>query len=233
MRHSNRIYLANIGVNASHRLVSPLAADGSFTLVTIPESVQVEGLIRYGDVPHLKAVVPEKYWSVATHYDPDFERLTFGDNVGWAPRAAALKGCRPGDWIFFIARLVGQQGPVFALVGGLHLEGTLTEGPRYEANAHVRRARATGVWDGFWVFAGGPASGLFRRALIVRREEAELLFRNRSGERWLWRQDRTVLQTIGSYTRSCRCIIDPAQDGQRASDWWQLLRERVGFAPWR
>lgn len=250
MRHSNgripenRIFLANIGVNAAHRLVSPLADDGSFTLVSIPEddaSLSGPGLVRYGDVPHLRATVPERFWSRVTHYDPEFETFTFGDNCGWAPRAAALRACRAGDWIFFIARLVGSAGPVFALVGGLQVESILRDarGPsdqlrRYAANAHVRRAQADArYWDGFWVFAGGPASGLFERALLIGRPEAELLLRDRTGEPWSWRSDRSVLQTIGSYTRSCRCVVDPSVDPERAALWWALLGDRVGFAPWQ
>lgn len=238
-----RIFLANVGVNAAHRLSSPLNEDGGFTLVTIPEERDLPGLVRYGDIPAIRAVVPEKYWPRATHYDPEFDTLTYGDNCGWAPRAAALKTCRPGDWIFFIARLMGSGGPVFAVVGCLEIEAILRdvrqrpndqELARFGANAHVRRGLADpAYWDGFWVFGGSPRSRAFSRALVVGREEAELLLRNRSGEAWDWRANRTELQTIGSYTRSCRCVIDPALDPGRADEWWSLLRDRVGFAPWQ
>ncbi|MFI5267144.1 MAG: hypothetical protein ACHQ7M_07185 [Chloroflexota bacterium] len=238
-----RIFLANVGVNAAHRLRSPLNEDGSFTLVTIPEDRDLPGLARYGDVPAMRAVVPEKYWARATHYDPEFETLTYGDNCGWAPRAAALKACRPGDWIFFIARRIGAAGPVFAVVGCLKVAVILQDArqhpgeqalARFAANAHVRRALAEpAYWDGFWVFAGGPGSRAFDRALVVGREEADLLLRNRTGDAWDWRSSRTELQTIGSYTRSCRCVIDPEVDPVRASKWWAMLRDRVGFAPWQ
>lgn len=245
LANSGRVFLANVGVNAAHRLMSPLAANGSFTLVPIPEENRLTGpsLVRYGDVPRLRHIVPERYWDRATHYDPEFETFTYGDNCGWAPRAAALKACRPGDWIFFIARLVGATGPLFAIVGGLHVEAILKdvrkrpeEGAlrRFGANAHVRRGLADErYWDGFWVFAGGPASHLFDRAVVIGRAEAELLFRDRTGAAWEWRPARSELQTIGSYTRSCRCVLDPAADPERAAAWWALLSDRVGFAPWR
>lgn len=216
--------------------------DGSFTLVPIPELIDGPGLVHYGDVARLRAVVPERYWTVATHYDPEFETLTYGDNCATAPRAAALKNCRVGDWLFFIARLVGAAGPLFAIVGGLHVDAILKDVRgepdgqdmrRFGANAHVHRGCAEPrFWDGFWVFAGGPRSQLFRQALVVGRTEAELLFRDRAGQAWSWRAGRTDLQTIGSYTRSCRCVIDPAVDAGRAGEWWSLLRERVGFGPW-
>lgn len=240
-----RIFLANVGVNAAHRLVSPLREDGGFTLVTIPEQDGLDGtgIVRYGDVPHLRALVPPTLWNRVTHYDPEFETFTYGDNCATAPRAAALKSCRRGDWIFFIARLVGNAGPVFAVIGGLEVESILTDVRarpeeerlrRYAANAHVRRAVADArYWDGFWVFAGSPVSGLFEHALVVGRAECELLFRNRSGGAWDWRAGRTELQTIGSYTRSCRCVIDPTSDPDRARNWWALLSDRVGYSPWR
>lgn len=238
-----RIFLANVGVNAAHRLYSPLHEDGSFTLVTIPEQRDLPGMVRYGDVPALRRTVPDKYWTRATHYDPEFETLTYGDNCGWAPRAAALRRCQPGDWLFFIARLVGALGPAFGVIGCLHVESILRDArqrpdeqavARFRANAHVRRALADDAyWDGFWVFAGGPASQRFERALMIGREEADLLLRDRNGHAWDWRAGRTVLQTIGSYTRSCRCVIDPQLDPKRAGAWWALLRDRVGFAPWQ
>jgi Nucleotide modification associated domain 3 len=228
-----RIYLANVGVNAQHRFVSPLHDDGSFTLVTIPETIDGPGLVHYGDVSRLRKVVPERYWNRATHYDPEFETLTYGDNCGTAPRAAALKSCREGDWIFFIARLVGAAGPVFGLVGGLQIEAILRDvrrAPsrqtmrRFGANAHIRRGCADPrYWDGFWVFGGGPGSCVFERVLVIGREEADLLFTDRSGGSWLWRDGRTDLQTIGSYTRSCRCVIDPEANPARAQEWWALL----------
>ncbi|MDE3078082.1 MAG: hypothetical protein KGJ86_21875 [Chloroflexota bacterium] len=234
-----RIFLANVGVNASHRLTSPLRADGAFTLVTIPEAPGLDGpqLVRYGDVKHLREVVPERYWGAATHHDPEFESLTYGDNCARAARAAALKGCRPGDWIVFLARLVGEAGAVFALVGLLEVESILRDVrarpepgamARYSRNAHIRRALADErFWDGFWVFAGTPRSRMFTRAVVVGRPEAELLFRDRDGAAWNWRPGRSDLQTIGSYTRTCRCIIDGATAAERWCHFWQLVAPEV------
>ncbi len=232
---TGRVFLANVGANASHRLTSPLRPDGSFTLVSIPEDCDLQGerLVRYGQVPHLREAVPERFWTRATHYDPEFETLTYGDNCGRAARAVALKSCLPGDWIVFIARLVGATGPIFALVGMLEIEGILKDvrshpGPedigRYGSNAHIRRATADPrLWDGFWVFAGTPRSGLFETAVQIARPEAEVLLRDRLGGLWEWRQDRSELQTIGSYTRSCRCIIDPAREPDRHKRFWELV----------
>src|SRR4051794_1970553 len=72
---TGKIFLANIGVNASHHFASPLRPDGAFTLVTIPEDRALAGttLVRYGDRPDLRDVVPQDYWTVSTHYDPEFQ----------------------------------------------------------------------------------------------------------------------------------------------------------------
>ena len=40
----------------------------------------------------------------------DRHTFTYGDDCEVAPRAASLKGMGPGDYIFFIARLVGYAG---------------------------------------------------------------------------------------------------------------------------
>jgi len=50
------------------------------------------------------------------------------------------------------------------------------------------------------VFRGGTGSGFYRKARPFRREEVETLF----SEPWLWRENRSDLQTIGSYTRTIR-----------------------------
>ncbi|MGH2469337.1 MAG: hypothetical protein ACRDGF_04620, partial [Chloroflexota bacterium] len=218
---AGKIYLANVGVNASHRLRSPLHADGTFTLVTIPEPAGLSGasLRTYGSVPDLATLVPERRHAQATHYDPEFETRTYGDNCSRAARAAALRQVRPGDCIVFIARLHGGAGPLFALVGILEVEAILPnvrarpapeEMRRFGANAHIRRALADPRWwDGFWVFAGTVRSGLLRRAVPIGRAEAQLLLRDRAGSPWAWPSARSDLQTIGSYTRTCRCVIDP------------------------
>ena len=32
---------------------------------------------------------------------------------------------------------------------------------------------------------------------------------------WIWKSNRTDLQTIGSYTRTCRCVIDPNRQSEQ------------------
>ena len=191
------VFLANVGVNASHPVSSPLHADGTFELVPIPEPVAWRPPMLRGWRDH------------AVHLDPDFTTTpaSYGDNCRRAGRAYSLRRAQRGDAIIFLARLVNHR-PGFHLVGGLEIDDVLTDvvadpGPGWwDANAHVRRARATGKWDSFWVFRGSSGSRLFEHAAPFGRAELKIVF----GEHLRWPEQRTELQTIGSYTRAVRRI---------------------------
>ena len=193
-------FLANVGVNCSHRVASPLFEDGTFQLNPIPESIPWAP-------PMLR--LPPVWGERAVHLDPDLTSRcpTYGDNCRMAPRAFALRAAKSSDQIHFLARLTPNHGQAgFYIVGKLVIEDEIEDvhaepGPGWwDGNAHVRRARATGVWDRFWVFKGGPGSGLYRRARPFARKQADRAF----GRTWLWRTNRSELQTIGSYTRTIR-----------------------------
>jgi hypothetical protein len=204
------VFIANVGANAGHTSRSPLFDDGSFRLLPIPECRKWRApMLRLKDLPELAEHAPESLARIPVHLDPDFRSPvpTYGDNCRRAARAFALRKARANDLIVFLARLHPKSAPpAFYLVGELRIEAILPDvtadpGPGWwDANAHLRRARATGEWDSFWVFKGGPGSGLYPKARPFRREEVETLF----SEPWLWRENRSELQTIGSYTRSIR-----------------------------
>ena len=201
-------YLANIGANAAHRVSSPLFADGSFVLYPIPEQQLWAPPMRQ---------LPEIWGERAVHLDPDLDGdpPTYGDNCRTAGRAFSLRRAEPGDVIVFVARLHPRTGepPAFFLVGTLavaEVKPDLTEDPGpgwWDGNAHVRRARAGGVWNSFWVFRGDGRSRLFDRAIPFGRTEADHVF----GRAWRWREERSDLQTIGSYTRAVRRLTGPAE----------------------
>ncbi len=136
-----------------------------------------------------------------------------------------MKEARPADLIFFLVRLArwsegrftGETG--FFLIGFIEVESVFrasadpagaTPPDRYAANAHVRRAmNDSQYWDGFWVFAGSERSTRFPRAVPVDRAFAYRVLRTATGQPYAWSPNRSELQVIGSYTRACRCIIDP------------------------
>ncbi|MDQ6691216.1 MAG: hypothetical protein M3Z13_00465 [Candidatus Dormibacteraeota bacterium] len=208
------VFLANIGVNAGHAARSPILGDGSFVVIPIPErQTWRPPMLRLGDLEQVAAHAPSRLAGVAVHLDPDLANSipTYGDNCRRAARAYVLRRAAPDDRIVFLARLHPADAPAaFYLVGELViaeiLPDVLADPGRgwWDANAHVRRARATGLWDSFWVFRGGPGSRFYPQARPFRRAEVESLF----DTPWLWRANRTELQTIGSYTRTIRLLPD-------------------------
>ena len=204
-------FVANVGVNSSHAACSPLFADGSFQLLPIPERLPWrKPMLRVSDVARVAEYSPRSWRARPVHLDPDlmFSTPTYGDNCRRAGRAFSLRHATPGDAIYFLARLQPATEPAgFYLVGSLEIAEILSDvtaepGPGWwDGNAHVRRARATGIWDSFWVFKGTTSSRLFERAVPFLREDLETLFGS-----VIWRSGRSELQTIGSYTRAVRRI---------------------------
>ena len=201
------VFLANVGVNASHPVSSPLREDGSFELVPIPERVPWRPPMLRG------------WRHKAVHLDPDFTSTpaTYGDNCRRAGRAFSLRRAQRGDLIVFLARLVNHEAG-FYLVGRLEIDDVLVDvtsdpGPGWwDANAHVRRARAIGVWDSFWLFKGSESSRQFGRAIPFARQDAANAF----GDTWRWSAHRSELQTIGSYTRAVRRIEGAGEEWLRS-----------------
>ncbi len=260
-----RIYLANVGANASHRFSSPLFEDGSFEFIPIPEDRELPDshAVRYRDLrsfnepdSDLKSYVPERLWDASAHNDPEFKTFTYGDNCETSPRAASLRQMEQGDLLLFIARLASfsRRPPAtsaqpthlatygFYLVGFLEIEEVLRDVRRrpgardlrrFSENAHLRRGMTDdSLWDRFWVFGGSERSRRFRRAVPVTRAMAGRVFTAADGSPWQWPLNRTELQVIGSYPRSCRCVVDPSLPGHtaRAKALWEWVREHAGPA---
>jgi hypothetical protein len=209
-------FLANVGVNASHRLRSPLLPDGAFTLLPIPEHDPWRPpMLRLIDLPHVAPNVPPRWLETPVHHDPDLTSThpTYGDNCRRAARAYSLRQASAGDSIHFVASLHDGTRAAFHLVGVLQIAEILADvehdpGPGWwDANAHIRRARATGRWDCFWVFRGGSGSRLHRKAIPFNRPQAESIF----DAAWQWPSHRTEMQTLASHTRAIRRLDGTAE----------------------
>lgn len=208
-------YLANVGATAAHRVASTLRADGSFVLAPIPEPVAWHPpMLRYRDLPAVAA--PAGWLDRAVHLDPDLNGrpATYGDNCSTAGRAYSLRRAAPGDLLVFAARLSGA----IHLVGALEVDDVLREvtddpGPGWwDANAHLRRARATGAWNRFWVFRGSVRSGLFGRAVRLDRDLAGTLLPI------AWNPRRTEQQSLASHTRAVRRLEGESE--RRLRELW-------------
>ena len=254
---AGRIFLINVGTNASHPFCSPIFRDGTFEFVPIPEDRNLEKphSFNYRDLHsfydpsnNLEEFIPLKFLDNTAHNDPEFDTFTYGDNCDVNSRAASLKKVERGDFLFFIARLQSwNEGPTeeygFYLIGYLHVEkiaSSIIELPgndtldRFSANAHFRRAMSDPMlWDSFWVFAGSSWSKRFQKAVPVNREICDRLFRSADGGKWKWgrkNSPRTDLQVIGSYTRTCRSVIDPLtkEGNERLRILWEWVDRYSG-----
>ena len=200
-----RLFVANVGVNSSDAqkrgMRSPLLPDGSFEFVPIKEPSRFRAAVSiptYRELPswtgrwsNLGPVVPEAAQTYRAHSDPDFKGLTYGD-IG-SSRASALSRVRPGDQLWFLARLWEHDGErftgasTFYFVGRLMVELnlwveslTVAVPPvfrqRLERNAHWRRWME-GDREPFRALVGElDESCRFERPVRVTPEVARLLF---------------------------------------------------------
>lgn len=226
------IYLVNVGANSSHRdLRSPIFPNKRFELVPIPEdkisdrnSITTDLIPRYLDLFKNKTFIPNSWLYRIAHYDPEFRTYTYGDYPKKSPRVFLMRHIQEGDLLFFLSRLTNWEKGNFTIDSAFYLVGffqicavvkdvNLT--PRKEifdlikANAHVKRAAISGnLYDGFWVFKGSEKSKIFDIAVPFDKDIIDKVMRDASGRNWIWKDSKTANQTIGSYTRSCRCIKD-------------------------
>lgn len=250
--------MVNVGVNASHgALRSPVFPDGTFEFLPIPEDRRLWSptlpaypkLGAYNDPDKTLAdYAPVSRWNDRLHDDPEFRTFTYGDDPRRTGRGAGLKPCGPGDYLFFLARLVGHDGenrfvgpPGFYLIGFFRVSDVLRDVETYPtgrdfmvfgANAHIRRAAYHArALDRFWVWKGDPEASLrLPIAVPLDRELAESTLLDARGRPWAWKSNRSELQTIGSYTRSGRLVIDPTKHGgrERARKLWEAVAWRNG-----
>ena len=236
-----RIYLANVGSNSKHGAFSPIFDDGTFEFLPIPVSdwdgQDWPGATRYRDLRSyrdagrdLLQFVSPKLHDWPCHNDPEFGTFTYG-NSSDNPSSMALTEMREGDVLLFLARLKswadGKRtgGAGFYLIGGLLADyaGWVTpQSPR--ANRFANNANAIRGDDRFWGIAGSSQSRRFERAVPIGRAICEKVFTDARGKPWTWRDGRSELTTINSYTRTCRCVLDAGrpEERQRAAtlrDW--------------
>ena len=256
---SERIFLANVGANASHRFASPIFEDETFEFLPIPENpnIPLPHALQYRDLrshyqqsKDLLDYIPKRLWDKAAHNDPEFRTFTYGDNCEISPRAKALKHLQPGDFLFFLARMVrwndtgATEDYGFYFVGFFEIASTYSkltdvqQQPqpqlieRFRENSHIRRGMThPKFWDRFWVFRGSCKSQRFPHAIPVNRQLCEEVFTTAKGSTWRWDTHRSELQTIGSYTRSCRCVIDPSTPGgsARRDTFWDWIKNHTSY----
>ena len=216
---SARIFLVNVGVNASHgALRSPIFPDGTFEFLPIPEERRLWSptlpaypkLAAYNDADKTLAdFAPVSRWNDRLHDDPEFRTFTYGDNPQTTGRGAGLKACGPGDYLLFLARLVGHDGGSrftggagFYLIGFFRVADVLRDVTVFPsgrdftvfgANAHIRRAAYhQRALNAFWVWKGDPDASLrLPIAVPLGRGLAEETLLDARGRPWTWSDRRS------------------------------------------
>ena len=245
-----RIFIINVGANTSHALQSPAFEDGRFEFAPIPEDASLNGeaILSFADLRQFNA--PDKplldlftKLSISpkekVHSDPEFLTFTYGDN---AEQKSNLQDLHPGDFLFFLARLVPyvdhqfqHNEAFFALVGYLEIaeilkdpESPLFTSPAFVNNAHVRRWYAEpSSFERFTIFKGSTNSRRFRCAVHFNQDFVETVpLLKAAGDLWSWERT-TELGIIGANTRTVRMYIDPkTEKGQKqAENFWRLIWE--------
>ncbi|MDC0035745.1 hypothetical protein OAJ44_05265 [Chloroflexi bacterium] len=247
---AGKIYIVNVGSNASHNFCSPIFEDRTFEFIPIPEDRKLpnaHGLTYrqlnsfYEPERSISMYLPEAMGEVTAHNDPEFDTYTYGDNCEVNPRAMGMREVDRGDFLLFISRLqhwrTGKptERYGFYFIGYLHVDQVLKsvsqqpselEMQRFQVNSHIRRGMSDkSLWDNFWVFGGSSWSNRFYKAVPVTKDLCNKVFVTAAGTSWEWKEGRTDLQTIGSYTRTCRCVIDSSDpEGKiRAGNLWDWI----------
>mgnify|MGYP007062755389 CR=1 FL=1 len=228
----SKIYLINVGANTAHtsQARGAIHPDGSFVYVSFPEDgcgqhypVEAQQHVKNGDAQ-------------LTHLDPDWDRLSYGDNCA-NPRARALGNVVPGDWLLYWALLwsvpdkkssaLGSNAKGWYLIGALKVSHVLSSGAslaelpsrlqvRAKFNAHVEQERRVEGRPMARVFLSDEAVSLrFNRAVDLGIGRAESLLQQvvlaADGRRLGWNSK----PKWNSSTRACRAILNLDSEGDR------------------
>ena len=245
-----RVFIINVGANTASPLQSPVFEDGTFEFMPIPEYEPLDSqeVLSFDDLRQfnhpdkpLLDLFPRPAISLAekVHNDPEFLTFTYGDNI---QQKGKLRDLQPGDFLFFLARLVPynnnrfeHEKAYFALVGYLEIAELLKDpdspfftSPAFARNAHIRRWRVNPAsFDKFVVFKGSNNSRRFKYAVPFDQrfvEDVQLL--DAHGKPWEWGRT-TDLGVIGSYTRTARMHIDleTTEGREQAERFWNTIWE--------
>lgn len=245
-RNMSSIYLINVGSNTSHgtRARSPVFADRSFKYVSFPYPSEEESELPDYPAEIRPFVRMDRLGGWATHSDPDWKNLTYGD-ICSRGRAGALKKVEPRDTLLFWGLLwentgrdwsgfTGLQG--WYVLGAIRVQDIVTDRAslaclsarvqaRARANAHLDGGRDLAA--GHRVFVGELArSERFQRAVDLGAAERDgLLYRA------ITAADGSALTHGGSppwssSLRACRRMWDLSDATDRARA--KLVQRAIG-----
>lgn len=230
-----KIAIINVGANAaSGTLRSPIFRDRSFEFVPTKTDNPYNpvgfdtfaGFKSFGGIS-INEFIPKTFFSESMHNDPEFVTHTYGDLPENETRSTNLRKFNKGDTLYYLARLVEWDNrnwgkPGFYLVGKLVLDKIIKKSdleknpaliPEVQNNAHVKRWLIEPKTEpkNFWILVGSDQSERFVRAVPFDKTIVQKILLAANGTPIKWDSDKTELQTIGSYTRTCRIIDNLAR----------------------
>ena len=192
----SKVYLINIGANSSDRSRARCPVFDGDTFVYVPFSYMKKGSDGYREYPRDAWPYIQNLEDRSTHRDPDWTRLTYGDNCD-NPRARALRRVVEDDILLFWALLWPNTGNSWAdftgeqrwcFIGAWRVREILRPGQRPEDAKSSRVSRAklnvhfySGELEvGNYVFMGCTKhSRLFTKAIDLQvANSAGLLYRS-------------------------------------------------------
>lgn len=228
-----KIAIINVGANAaSGPFKSPIFEDRTFEFVPI-KARNPETTVGFDTFAEFKSFngrpidfIKKKYLSESMHNDPEFVTHTYGDKPN-KPRAFNLRWLNKGDTLYYLARLVKWDKGTwrkagFYLIGKLVLDKVIEKSelemnpkliPTVQNNSHVKRwkIKPEAEPSNFFVLVGSDKSKRFVHAVPFDRNIVQKILLDSDDKPIKWDSSENDLRTIGSHTRSCRLIVDPAR----------------------
>ncbi len=253
VERSSQIFIANVGVNTSYGLMSPILEDGSFEFIPIKEGKTIIGpniliyedlkcfnsddkLIKY--LPNRRRDIISKY---RVHKDPEFDTFTYGDVIDSSkPKSAKLSLIKKGDYLFFIANLSKyQNGKFFRNSGEFYFIGYLEVEDVYstekEIKANIEKVKENAHYKHlldnhsnfgeFRIVKGNENSKRFKHPFKVTKKFCDDCLRLVSGNNFNWDKFPSVTGCIGSTTRTIRPYINKAKQPFFWKSFWNWINK--------
>ncbi len=230
-----QVAIINVGMSTTGGIPGPLFEDGTFRFVPIRERKPGNLTPRYRNLGLAEWVTdPDDF----THYDPEFETMTFGDYERKI-RVASARKLQSGDFLFFFASLSTMEDrrkrctTGFFLIGCFEIDRIIPyneakDSPLTRNNAHIRRTRDSG----FSIWKGTSRSALLEFAVPMDKGSVDLWLRTSKGKRLPWGsvdrsgRRRSDLEVINSATRASRLILP-----EHRKAFWTLVKARNPDSP--
>ena len=253
VERSSQIFIANVGVNTSYGLMSPIFEDSSFEFMPIKEEKSIIGpnILTYEDLKcfnsddKLIKYLPERRHDIIlkqrVHNDPEFDTFTYGDVIDSSkPKSSNLSLIKKGDYLFFIANLTKYQNGKylrnsgeFYFIGYFEVEGVYSTEKeikvnleKFKENAHYKRLLDNhSNFGDFRIVKGNENSKRFKYPFKVTKEFCDDCLRMVSGNKFNWDKFPSITGCIGSTTRAIRPYINKAKQPSYWKSFWNWINK--------